>query len=196
MLSVPLTITLMMTGYSGSWAISALACSSCGVPRPSRGRRHDGSLPCWPGGLAYPHGPPHADEDKARSPRAFAPAGACTAGTGYVLLALIIRGLTDASGVHATVAGVAMGLLLRAARSGESELSVRPTARWRSGCRHTRWLLTCAPRPGRWRSPAPIQPERRPRRAAVPLRACLATRSPSTWVAGLPPLAGPRAVVS
>ncbi|GAU71148.1 Na(+)/H(+) antiporter NhaA [Streptomyces sp. NBRC 110611] len=37
----------------------------------------------------------------------------------YLPLALIIWGLTYASGVHATVAGVAMGLLLRAAKDGE-----------------------------------------------------------------------------
>ncbi|UQA94082.1 Na+/H+ antiporter NhaA [Streptomyces halobius] len=38
----------------------------------------------------------------------------------YVPLALIIWGLTHASGVHATVAGVAMGLLLRTTKDGES----------------------------------------------------------------------------
>ncbi|MFE0192016.1 Na+/H+ antiporter NhaA [Streptomyces sp. NPDC058989] len=38
----------------------------------------------------------------------------------YVPLALIIWGLTYASGVHATVAGVAMGLLLRVTKDGES----------------------------------------------------------------------------
>ncbi|GAU71460.1 Na(+)/H(+) antiporter NhaA [Streptomyces sp. NBRC 110611] len=38
----------------------------------------------------------------------------------YLPLALIIWGLTYASGVHATVAGVAMGLLLRATEDGES----------------------------------------------------------------------------
>ncbi|MEU7278498.1 Na+/H+ antiporter NhaA [Streptomyces sp. NPDC045431] len=38
----------------------------------------------------------------------------------YLPLALVIWGLTHASGVHATVAGVAMGLLLRVARDGES----------------------------------------------------------------------------
>ncbi|MGC9544153.1 Na+/H+ antiporter NhaA [Streptomyces sp. UG1] len=37
----------------------------------------------------------------------------------YLPLALVIWGLTYASGVHATVAGVAMGLLLRVARDGE-----------------------------------------------------------------------------
>ncbi|OKJ92530.1 sodium:proton antiporter [Streptomyces sp. CB03234] len=38
----------------------------------------------------------------------------------YLPLALVIWGLTHASGVHATVAGVAMGLLLRVAKDGES----------------------------------------------------------------------------
>jgi NhaA family Na+:H+ antiporter len=37
----------------------------------------------------------------------------------YMPLALVIWGLTHASGVHATVAGVAMGLLLRVAEDGE-----------------------------------------------------------------------------
>ncbi|MFI6012621.1 Na+/H+ antiporter NhaA [Streptomyces sp. NPDC051243] len=37
----------------------------------------------------------------------------------YVPLALVIWGLTYASGVHATVAGVAMGLLLRVGKDGE-----------------------------------------------------------------------------
>jgi len=37
----------------------------------------------------------------------------------YLPLALVIWGLTYASGVHATVAGVAMGLLLRVAKDGE-----------------------------------------------------------------------------
>jgi NhaA family Na+:H+ antiporter len=37
----------------------------------------------------------------------------------YLPLALVIWGLTHASGVHATVAGVAMGLLLRVAEDGE-----------------------------------------------------------------------------
>ncbi|MBZ9643129.1 Na+/H+ antiporter NhaA [Streptomyces sp. PSKA30] len=37
----------------------------------------------------------------------------------YLPLALVIWGLTYASGVHATVAGVAMGLLLRVAQDGE-----------------------------------------------------------------------------
>jgi NhaA family Na+:H+ antiporter len=37
----------------------------------------------------------------------------------YVPLALVIWGLTYASGIHATVAGVAMGLLLRVAKDGE-----------------------------------------------------------------------------
>ncbi|RZB14322.1 Na+/H+ antiporter NhaA [Streptomyces sp. F001] len=37
----------------------------------------------------------------------------------YIPLALVIWGLTHASGVHATVAGVAMGLLLRVAKDGE-----------------------------------------------------------------------------
>ncbi|MGW6906709.1 Na+/H+ antiporter NhaA [Streptomyces sp. NPDC054940] len=40
----------------------------------------------------------------------------------YLPLALVIWGLTHASGVHATVAGVAMGLLLRVAKDGESSL--------------------------------------------------------------------------
>jgi NhaA family Na+:H+ antiporter len=38
----------------------------------------------------------------------------------YLPLALVIWGLTYASGIHATVAGVAMGLLLRVAKDGES----------------------------------------------------------------------------
>ncbi|MEV3993651.1 Na+/H+ antiporter NhaA [Streptomyces sp. NPDC049837] len=38
----------------------------------------------------------------------------------YVPLALAIWGLTHAGGIHATVAGVAMGLLLRVAKDGES----------------------------------------------------------------------------
>ncbi|MET8677015.1 Na+/H+ antiporter NhaA [Streptomyces sp. NPDC004647] len=38
----------------------------------------------------------------------------------YVPLALTIWGLMHASGVHATVAGIAMGLLLRTAKDGES----------------------------------------------------------------------------
>ncbi|GAB2958338.1 Na+/H+ antiporter NhaA [Streptomyces pseudoechinosporeus] len=38
----------------------------------------------------------------------------------YIPLALVIWGLTYASGVHATVAGVAMGLLLRVAKDGEA----------------------------------------------------------------------------
>ncbi|GAB2865336.1 Na+/H+ antiporter NhaA [Streptomyces deserti] len=37
----------------------------------------------------------------------------------YLPLALVIWGLTYASGIHATVAGVAMGLLLRVAKDGE-----------------------------------------------------------------------------
>ncbi|MFJ8667610.1 Na+/H+ antiporter NhaA [Streptomyces sp. NPDC093600] len=37
----------------------------------------------------------------------------------YLPLALVIWGLTHASGVHATVAGVAMGLLLRVTKDGE-----------------------------------------------------------------------------
>ncbi|MEU6760497.1 Na+/H+ antiporter NhaA [Streptomyces sp. NPDC046685] len=38
----------------------------------------------------------------------------------YLPLALVIWGLTHASGIHATVAGVAMGLLLRVAKDGEN----------------------------------------------------------------------------
>ncbi|MDG9715607.1 Na+/H+ antiporter NhaA [Streptomyces sp. DH24] len=38
----------------------------------------------------------------------------------YIPLALVIWGLTYTSGIHATVAGVAMGLLLRVAKDGEA----------------------------------------------------------------------------
>ncbi len=64
----------------------------------------------------------------------------------YVPLALVVWGLMHASGVHATVAGVAMGLMLRCSlRPGEETSPATPASNTRSGRSRPDWPCPSSP---------------------------------------------------
>lgn len=104
----------------------------------------------------------------------------------YVPLALVIWGLMYNSGVHATIAGVAMGLMLRCSRKEGEEHSPASTSSTWSGRSPPVWPYPSSPSspPG---SPSPTRPSRRSSPGPRPSAWSSAWSSARPWASSAAP---------
>lgn len=104
----------------------------------------------------------------------------------YVPLALVIWGLMYNSGVHATIAGVAMGLMLRCTRrDGEQHSPANGSSIWSAPCRPVSPSPSSPSSPPE--SPSPTRPSPRSSPGPRPSAWCSASSSARRWASSAAP---------